>query len=189
MPCDPVSDNDQASFLEQFLTFWSLNLQKTEYDCEDTYCISKDLVCNKVRNCKYGWDDDQCGEEEDEQMLDLSAPHVYIILIVLVLLILGMFAGMVWHLRRLIAADREELAASKASINRVGVGALVAGERPLLPGDPGPDEEGVGDGPLSLPLPGVGMGRVAPVPDSNGGCYVPDGGFPLAAAGGGGSHF
>ena len=56
---------------------------------------------------------------------------------------MGMGAGMIWNLRRMIAEDREELAASKASINDIGVSALVTGEpgaRPpgqvVLPGDP-----------------------------------------------------
>ncbi len=61
----------------------------------------------------------------------------------LILILVGMGGGMVWNLRRMIAEDREELAASKASINDVGVSALVTGEpgaRPpgqvVLPGDP-----------------------------------------------------
>jgi len=166
---------------------------KTEYDCEDTYCISKDLVCNGHRNCKYGWDDDNCGEEEGEQMLDLASPHVAVILVILLLQILGMFAALIWHLRRLIAQDREELAASKASLNREGIGALVAGERPLLPGDPGLQEDSQATG-IPLPLPGVPVGRrggnATPVaPDSNGACYVPDGGFPLQREGERGGRF
>ena len=62
---------------------------------------------------------------------------------VLILIIVGMFLGMVWNLRRMIAEDKEELAASKASIDDIGISALVTGEpgaRPpgqvVLPGDP-----------------------------------------------------
>ncbi len=62
---------------------------------------------------------------------------------VLILILVGMAAGVIWKLRRMVVEDREEVAASKASLGEVGggVSALVAGEpgRPgqvTLPGDP-----------------------------------------------------
>ena len=35
-------------------------LAQGEYDCDDATCIKKSLVCNGVKNCKFGWDEDSC---------------------------------------------------------------------------------------------------------------------------------
>ncbi len=59
------------------------------FDCEDTNCISRSLLCNKNRNCKFGWDEEANCEADDEQeaVLDMSSPHVVIILLVLLIIL------------------------------------------------------------------------------------------------------
>merc|ERR1712113_937888 len=34
------------------------------YDCDDTYCIDESLLCNGIRNCKFGWDEETCSSGE-----------------------------------------------------------------------------------------------------------------------------
>ena len=48
-----------------YFVFILLNVHLTvllqgEYDCDDATCIKKSLVCNGVKNCKFGWDEDSC---------------------------------------------------------------------------------------------------------------------------------
>ena len=31
---------------------------QTEYDCDDATCIHPELLCNGIRNCKFGWDEE-----------------------------------------------------------------------------------------------------------------------------------
>ena len=54
------------------------------YDCDDTYCIDSGLLCNGVRNCRFGWDEESCSVGGDSIPLDMSAPHVIIILLLLI---------------------------------------------------------------------------------------------------------
>ncbi len=156
------------------------------FDCEDTNCISNTLLCNGVRNCKFGWDEEgQCqSEDEGEAVLDMSSPHVVVVCVVLILIVFGMCAVCFWHLRRLIAEDKEELAASKASINEVGVSALVTGEpgsKPgqiVLPGDPDNMMLRTSSTVRLKKAGSASLSQTHPM-DNNGGCYVPDTGFPL----------
>ena len=46
-------------------------------------------VCNNVRNCKGGWDEENCGPVGSAIPLDFTAAHVIIILILLLLIMLG----------------------------------------------------------------------------------------------------
>ena len=50
------------------------------YDCQDTNCISRTLLCNGVRNCKFGWDEEtECTKEDEEKpILDMATPHVQV---------------------------------------------------------------------------------------------------------------
>ena len=57
------------------------------YDCDDTYCIDKSLVCNGIRNCRFGWDEESCTVGGDSLPLDMTEPHVIIILLLLILFI------------------------------------------------------------------------------------------------------
>ena len=93
--------------------------------------------------------------------MDFSSPHVFIILVILGLILLGMFAGMTWNLKRKLASDKEELAASREK-------SLAASSRiSVSPGDP--------EVPSNVPAP-------ARSKKTNGDCYVPDSGnsgFPM----------
>jgi len=86
---------------------------KEEYDCDDATCIAPDLVCNGVRNCKFGWDEESCAIEGSGIPLDFSATHVILIIICLVLIMMGMCAGMVYNLVRKLTEDREDILASR----------------------------------------------------------------------------
>ena len=66
---------------------------KTEYDCEDATCISADLRCNGVKNCKFGWDEESCGDISGEFMKLFAKTHVVSILVVLTFIMVGMIAG------------------------------------------------------------------------------------------------
>ena len=43
---------------------------------------------------------------------DFGSPHVAIILVCLSLILLGMFAGMIWNFVRILSEDKEELEAA-----------------------------------------------------------------------------
>jgi len=82
---------------------------KTEYDCEDATCIHPDLVCNGIRNCKFGWDEEACVSPGSNISLDFSSPHVIIIIIILVFILIGMGFGMVWSFKKVLEEDRQQL--------------------------------------------------------------------------------
>ena len=65
-------------------------------------------MCNEVRNCKFGWDEESCGDKEGGVSLDFSSPTVFMILIVLILILMGMCAGMMLSFRRTLKEDAEE---------------------------------------------------------------------------------
>jgi len=86
------------------------------YDCDDTYCIDENLKCNGVRNCKFGWDEESCATEGEGIPLDMTAPHVIIILLLLIFIIVGMCAGMIYNLHRKLTVDKEDIIASRKSL-------------------------------------------------------------------------
>lgn len=52
-------------FLFVFKTFFHVRQLfsgcfEDEFDCEDKTCISEDLRCNDVVNCRFRWDEDNC---------------------------------------------------------------------------------------------------------------------------------
>lgn len=59
-----------------------------------------DLVCNTIRNCKFGWDEEDCETLGSTISQDFAATHVILILVILSLILLGMFAGMLCNLYR-----------------------------------------------------------------------------------------
>ncbi|KQS30400.1 uncharacterized protein Dere_GG17784, isoform B [Drosophila erecta] len=85
-----------------------------EYDCEDATCISKDLKCNNLDNCKFRWDEEGCTSEAAGQ-----SEHVVIIVIVFGLILGGMVITFIVNRIRKIIRDqkiiREHIRESKES--------------------------------------------------------------------------
>ncbi|XP_034652899.1 uncharacterized protein LOC117891506 isoform X2 [Drosophila subobscura] len=85
-----------------------------EYDCEDATCISKDLECNGLDNCKFRWDEESCTGETAGQ-----SEHVVIIVIVFGLILGGMVITFIVNCIRKIIRDqkiiREHIRESKES--------------------------------------------------------------------------
>ena len=101
-------------FLQIFQIHISLPLLfQTEYDCDDATCISPDLVCNGIRNCRFGWDEESCTDPGASVALDFGSPHVIIILIILIFILVGMGSGMIWNFIKILREDKEEIAASR----------------------------------------------------------------------------
>jgi len=130
------------------------------YDCDDTYCIDDNLVCNSVRNCRFGWDEESCADGGSEIALDITAPHVIIIMLLLFLIMTGMCAGMIYNLHRKLTEDKEDILASRekslASLaSAISLDEVASNSKP----------------------------RGSKVNEDLNGCYVPpppDGGYPFA---------
>jgi len=137
--------------------------EKTEYDCADSNCIDTNLLCNGMRNCAFGWDEESCAAGGSNIPLDFSATHVILIIICLALLLVGMCAGMIFNLVRKLTEDKEDIQASREK----SLASLAASRGSLGPDYEGTTERAVTD--------------VGSVEDCNG-CYVPGppgGGFPF----------
>jgi len=87
--------------------------KKQEFDCDDTYCIDNNLVCNEIRNCKFGWDEDACGVEGGGIPIDLSKTENVVIIILLFCIMTGMCSGMIYNLIRKLTEDKEDVLASR----------------------------------------------------------------------------
>jgi hypothetical protein len=75
-----------------------------EYNCADATCIHSGLLCNGVRNCKFGWDEEQdCTDVGSKFAVLFSSSHVISILIILTGIIVGMMSGR--RRRRIIIQD------------------------------------------------------------------------------------
>jgi len=134
-----------------------------EYDCDDATCINNELVCNGVRNCKFGWDEESCAVGANSIPLDFAAAHVIIILILLILIMAGMCAGMIYNLVRKLSEDKEDILASREK----SLASLASIES--VPGVPSPAKSRAS--------------RLTENTDCNG-CYVPPppgGGFPFGS--------
>ena len=70
-----------------------IRIYQTEYDCEDATCISASLRCNGVKNCKFGWDEESCGDITGDFMKLFAKTHVVSIIVVLFFIMVGMIAG------------------------------------------------------------------------------------------------
>ena len=135
-------------------------------------------VCNNVRNCKGGWDEENCGPVGSAIPLDFTAAHVIIILILLLLIMLGMCVGMVYNLVRKLSEDKEDILSSRDK----SLASLASVES--VPGVPSPpksrasrltDHTGADDG--------LFIFTIISCSDCHG-CYVPappDGGFPFSS--------
>lgn len=135
---------------------------KEQYDCDDTYCIDRDLICNNVRNCQFGWDEESCATAGSGIPLDMSAPHVIVIMLLLFLIMAGMCAGMIYNLHRKLTEDKEDILASREET----LASLAASAASL-------------DDLQSPP-----KSRASRATEDFNGCYVPsppDGGFPFAS--------
>lgn len=147
----------------------------TEYDCDDATCIHPDLVCNGIRNCRFGWDEESCVDPSSAIALDFTSPHVIIILIVLIFILIGMGTGMIVNLIRTLREDKEEIAASREKSLASRSGANSKAEDPELPTMVPPQPRMKPPGAITGSSSYGGVGG----DDTNGGCYVPDGGFPF----------
>ena len=135
-------------------------------------------MCNNVRNCKGGWDEENCGPVGSAIPLDFTAAHVIIILILLLLIMLGMCVGMVYNLVRKLSEDKEDILSSRDK----SLASLASVES--VPGVPSPpksrasrltDHTGGHDG--------LFIFNIIFCSDCHG-CYVPappDGGFPFSS--------
>ena len=137
--------------------------KESEFDCDDEYCIDKSLVCNdKVRNCQHGWDEESCPGDNVDIGLDLTAPHVIIIMLLLFLIMAGMCAGLVYNLHRKLTEDKDDILASREETL-----ASLAASAASLDDIPSPTKS-----------------RASRATEDMNGCYVPappDGGFPFAS--------
>ncbi|XP_024083967.1 neuropilin and tolloid-like protein 1 isoform X2 [Cimex lectularius] len=78
--------------------------EEDEYDCEDATCISDELRCNGVNNCRFRSDEDPAKCQPKETVL---SEHMIIILIVFFFILTGMcFAFLFNCLRKLIRDHR-----------------------------------------------------------------------------------
>ena len=144
-----------------FYAFFYFNHFQNEYDCDDATCIHPSLVCNGIRNCKFGWDEESCVDPGASISLDFTSPHIIVILIILIIILVGMGTGMILNLIRTLREDKEE-----------------------LEGDKDDSPEKGGDPELPTVVPPQPRMKPPPTPGSgddtnNGECYVPDGGFPF----------
>jgi len=156
------------------------------------------LVCNQVKNCKFGWDEETCGDEEGGISLDFSSPTVFMILIVLVFILCGMCAGMLLSFKRTLKEDDEEdeeegedndgaegenSARSPSPTVITNSNHKLGASTPRLPTTLPPQIHS------KRPLPPHAHHEIYPSNDesnggnagASGGCYVPDGGFSLNA--------
>ncbi|KAI8034316.1 hypothetical protein M5D96_012869 [Drosophila gunungcola] len=89
---------------------WLHSCTEDEYDCEDATCISKDLKCNQLDNCKFRWDEEGCTGEAAGQ-----SEHVVIIVIVFGLILGGMVITFIVNCIRKIIRDQKIIRVSIAN--------------------------------------------------------------------------
>lgn len=134
--------------------------EKGEYDCDDTYCIEESLRCNSIRNCKFGWDEENCSQFGGGIPLDLTKFENLVIVIALLLILIGMCSGMIYNLVRKLSEDKEDVIASREK----SLASLAASAQ-------------------SLERPPTSRSRLTLEDDENrNGCYVPEppgGGYPF----------
>jgi len=150
-----------AVFTELMKTEDNVECPKGQYDCDDTFCIDNSLLCNNVRNCQFGWDEESCSDGGAGIPLDMSEPHVIVIILLLFLIMTGMCAGMIYNLHRKLSEDKEDILASREK----SLASLASA--------------------ISLDdIPSPTKSRASRATEDLNGCYVPpppDGGFPFAS--------
>ena len=134
-----------------------ISLFQTEYDCDDATCINPDLVCNGIRNCKFGWDEETCIDADSTVALDFTSPHVVIILLILIFILIGMGVGGSRWLIITLREDKEEIEASREK--------SLGGSGAMLPT--------TSDTELPSVVPPQPRMKPPSSMDENGGCYVP----------------
>merc|ERR1712192_222654 len=77
---------------------------------DDTFCIDESLLCNGVRNCKFGWDEETCSSGEGGGIpVDFSKTEN----VVIVLILIAIMIGMIYNLVRKLSEDKEDVLASR----------------------------------------------------------------------------
>jgi len=113
---------DEKGLQSEFVAYFTVMRKKDqdtekckedEFDCDDTFCIDKSLVCNQVRNCKFGWDEDACGASGGGLPIDLSKTENIVIIVLLIAIMIGMCSGMIYNLIRKLSEDKEDVLASR----------------------------------------------------------------------------
>lgn len=84
------------------------------YDCDDTFCIDSSLLCNGLRNCRFGWDEETCsGDGGGGIPLDITKTENIVIILLLLVIMIGMCSGMIYNLVRKLSEDKEDVLASR----------------------------------------------------------------------------
>jgi len=84
------------------------------YDCDDTFCVDNSLVCNGIRNCKFGWDEESCASGGGGGIpLDITKTENIVIILLLLAIMIGMCSGMIYNLIRKLSEDKEDVLASR----------------------------------------------------------------------------
>jgi hypothetical protein len=79
----------------------------------------KGLVCNGIRNCKFGWDEESCHLGDGGGIpIDLTKTENIVIVLLLLIIMIGMCSGMVYNLVRKISEDKEDIFASREKVGR-----------------------------------------------------------------------
>ena len=82
----------------------------------------KSLLCNGIRNCKFGWDEETCSSGEGGGIpVDFSKTENIVIVLILIAIMIGMCTGMIYNLVRKLSEDKEDVLASR---EKVGVGKI-----------------------------------------------------------------
>ncbi|KAK9753036.1 Low-density lipoprotein receptor domain class A [Popillia japonica] len=76
-----------------------------EFNCEDTTCISQTLRCNGQDNCRYKWDEDECGTQQ--KVFDQN--HIIIIMVIFSLILSGMCFTFVFNCVKKLIRDHHTM--------------------------------------------------------------------------------
>ena len=77
----------------------------------------KSLLCNGIRNCKFGWDEETCSSGEGGGIpVDFSKTENIVIVLILILIMIGMCTGMIYNLVRKLSEDKEDVLASREKV-------------------------------------------------------------------------
>ena len=75
------------------------------------------LLCNGIRNCKFGWDEETCSSGEGGGIpVDFSKTENIVIVLILIAIMIGMCTGMIYNLVRKLSEDKEDVLASREKV-------------------------------------------------------------------------
>ena len=78
------------------------------------------LVCNGIRNCKFGWDEESCASGGGGGIpLDITKTENIVIILLLLAIMIGMCSGMIYNLIRKLSEDKEDVLASREKVIEV----------------------------------------------------------------------